>query len=202
MRRFEEVQGIAALLPQDDIDSDQILPSAYLRRFDADYGVGLFAEWRKDPAFVLAQAAYRSAKILIAGANFGCGSTREQAVWAIDAFGFRVLIAKSYAEVFRANCLKNGLLPIVLEAEAHAALVEAARSTGATGRFTVDLANSRITGPDGYTLTFRIAPAERNALLEGQDEISMTLRAAEAIADYEARERTERPWLQELRRPT
>ena len=201
MRPYQEVQGIAALLLQDDIDTDQILPSAYLRRLDADYGVALFAEWRKDPDFVLAQPAYRSARILITGANFGCGSTREHAVWAMDAFGIRVLIAKSFAEVFRANCLRNGLLPIVLGADAHAALVAAARVAGATGRFTVDLMNSCITGPDGFSLAFDIAPSERTALLEGLDEISMTLLAEDAIDAYEARERTLRPWLQELKKP-
>lgn len=202
MRAYQKVEGIAALLLRDDIDTDQILPSAYLRRFDADYSVGLFAGWRKDPGFVLTNPAYRSAKILIAGANFACGSTREHAVWALASFGFRVLIAKSFAEIFRANCLKNALLPIVLEAEAHVALVEAARLAAATGRFTVDLVNTRITGPDGFGLSFQIAQNERTALLEGLDEISMTLLAEDAIAAYEARQRTERPWLQTLRKPT
>lgn len=202
MRPFEQVEGIAALLPQDDIDSDQILPSAYLRRFDADYGVGLFAGWREDPGFVLVQPAYHSAKILITGANFGCGSTREHAVWALYSFGFRVLVAKGFAEVFRANCLRNGLLPVVLDADAHAALVAAARAAGATGRFAVDLVTSCISGPDGFSLDFEIAPGERTALLEGLDEISMTLRAADAVNAYEMRERALRPWLQELSKQT
>src|SRR5450830_833627 len=145
MRRFETVQGITVVLPQDDIDTDQVLPSAYLRRFDADFSVGLFAEWRKDPALVLAKPAYRAAKILIAGANFGCGSTREHAVWAIDAFGFRVLIAPSFADIFRANCIKNALLPITLNPAAHAAMVAAANKAGADGEFTVDLNASATT---------------------------------------------------------
>jgi 3-isopropylmalate/(R)-2-methylmalate dehydratase small subunit len=202
MRRFQTVQGIAALLPQDDIDTDQILPSAYLRRFDADFSVGLFAQWRKDPAFVLAQPAYRAAKILIAGANFGCGSTREHAVWAIDAFGFRVLIAPSFADIFRANCLKNALLPIALDAASHAAIVAVAKRAGADGEFTVDLVDSLITGPDGFRLTFQIDPTDRSALLEGLDEIGMTLLEHQAIEAYEAREHVQRPWLQELSKPT
>jgi 3-isopropylmalate/(R)-2-methylmalate dehydratase small subunit len=202
MRRFELVQGIAALLLQDDIDTDQVLPSSYLRGLHSDYGVGLFAQWRKDPDFVLAQPAYQSAKILIAGANFGCGSTREHAVWAIDGFGFRVLIARSFPEVFRANCLKNALLPIVLDEAPHAALVEAVRGAGSTGQFTVDLVNLRITGPGEFTLAFQIAPSDRTALLEGLDEIGMSLRASDAIDAYEARERAERPWLQELKKPS
>jgi 3-isopropylmalate/(R)-2-methylmalate dehydratase small subunit len=201
MRRFETVTGTAALLPQDDIDTDQVLPSAYLRGFHADYGVGLFAEWRKQADFVLAQAAYRDTRILITGANFGCGSTREHAVWAIDHFGIRVLIAPSFPEVFRANCLKNALLPIVVGPADHAALVAAAEAAGPQPAWSVDLEHQTIRAPNDVSIGFEIAPAERRALLEGLDEIALTLLQRSALDHFEARQRLARPWLQTLMKP-
>lgn len=201
MRRFEAVEGVAALLARDDIDTDQILPASAMRGANADYGAGLFAGWRKEPGFVLNRPGYGQTRIMVAGRNFGCGSTREHAAWALDGFGIQVLVALSFGEVFRENCLRNGLLPITLAAEAHATLAAAVAAADGRAQFRVDLVAQSITGPGGLVLDFDIAPFERLALLEGLDEVGLTLRAGDAIEAHEAAMRQRRPWLQHLTPP-
>ena len=188
---FPPVTGAVAVLDRDDVDSDQILPGAFMRGISPDYAAGFFGHWRKDSGFVLNQPENCGAPILLAGRNFGCGSTREHAAWAVKAFGIRVLLAESFAEVFRDNCLKNGILAQSLPREALQRVAEVGRPV------TVDLAQQRITGPD-LDLAFEIAPEERTALLEGLDDIGMTLKCADDIAGFEKRERGARPWLQRM----
>ena len=194
MRRFATVTGRIATLDWDDVDSDQILPGAWMRGISPDFAAGFFGLWRRDPAFVLNRPELQGAPILLAGRNFGCGSTREHAVWAVAAYGIRVLLAASFAEVFRENCLKNGLLALPLPE----ASLQAVREAASSGDFSVDLHAQRITGPGGFALAFEIAPQERTALLEGLDDIGMSLKCADAIAAFEAHERDARPWLQSM----
>jgi 3-isopropylmalate/(R)-2-methylmalate dehydratase small subunit len=200
MRRFTEVDGVAALLDQDNIDTDQVLPSAFMRGIEPDYGAGLFALWRRNPEFVLSRSGWEHTSILVAGKNFGCGSTREHACWALDEFGIRVLIAESFGEVFRDNCLKNGILPIAVAAVAFDPLRDVLRAGAAPVRLKVDLVAQRVTGPD-IVLSFDIPPADKTALLEGLDEIGMTLQQDAAIAAWEQEEQARRPWRQSLRAP-
>lgn len=194
MRRFVTVAGRVAVLDRDDVDSDQILPGAWMRGIKPDFAAGFFGLWRRDPTFVLNRPELQGASILLAGRNFGCGSTREHAVWAVAAYGIRVLLAASFAEVFRENCLKNGILALPLPE----ASLQAVRDAAHAGPCSVDLDAQRITGPGGLALAFEIAPQERTALLEGLDDIGMSLRCADAIAAFEGRERDARPWLQSM----
>ena len=198
MRRFETVEAVAALLDQDNIDTDQVLPSAFMRGVEPDYAAGLFAGWRKNPDFVLSRPGWQHAGILVSGANFGCGSTREHACWALDAFGIRVLIASSFGEVFRDNCVKNGILPIIAAAEPLARVRACLR--GATGpvRLRVDLAMQQVSGP-GLAMIFDIPVADKTALLDGMDEIGMTLQQADRVTAWEQAEAVRRPWHQHVR---
>lgn len=189
---FGPVTGRVAVLDRDDVDSDQILPGAWMRGIAPDYAAGFFGHWRKEPDFVLNDPGLKGAPILLSGRNFGCGSTREHAAWAVKAYGLRVLLAESFAEVFRDNCLKNGILAQPLPVPA----LRAVREAG--GVVTIDLARQRITGPDGLDLPFDIAPEEKAALLEGLDDIGMTLKCDAEIAAFERREKRERPWLQRM----
>jgi 3-isopropylmalate/(R)-2-methylmalate dehydratase small subunit len=197
MRRFTTVEGVAALLDQDNIDTDQVLPSAFMRGIEPDYGAGLFALWRRDPNFVLSRPGFAQTKILVAGKNFGCGSTREHACWALDEFGIRVLIAESFGEVFRDNCVKNGILPITVPALVLEPLRDVLR-VGAPRQLRVDLMAQRVTCGD-LALEFEIPPTDKTALIEGLDEIGMTLLQADAISAWEQAERHARPWRQSLR---
>ncbi len=200
MRRFQPVDAVAALLDRDNIDTDQVLPAAFMRGIDPDYGAGLFALWRRDPAFVLSRSGWEHTTIIVSGANFGCGSTREHACWALDEFGIRVLIAGSFGEVFRDNCIRNGILPIVAAPEPLDRLRALLRDAPGPVRLQVDLMTQQVGGP-GYLMTFDLPPADKTALLDGLDEIGMTLLQAEAIAGWERAERAARPWLQHLRPP-
>jgi 3-isopropylmalate/(R)-2-methylmalate dehydratase small subunit len=193
MQPFERITGVAAPLVEDDINTDQIAPVT--QAFAPDYAQLLFARRREDAAFVLNHEPYRQARILVAGANFGCGSSRESAVWALLAFGIRAVVARSFADIFRENCLKNGLLPIVL-APADAAAFEATVLADAAAVWTVDLVDQRIAGPAAFG--FEIAAAERDALLRGLDDIGFTLEELPAIVEWETHNRRERPWLQEI----
>jgi 3-isopropylmalate dehydratase small subunit len=201
MQRFERVAGAAVPLLQENIDTDQVLPSSYMRGLNPDYAAGFFGTLRKDPAFVLNQPAYRGARILVAGDNFGCGSTREHAVWAMEAFGLRVVVSTSLPEVFRENCVKNGILPLALPASDHSRLAAAVVAVAGRAPFTVDLVTQRIDGPDGFALGFDVPEAQRKALLEGLDEIGLTLLEAPALEAYEASARERRPWQQAFRHP-
>lgn len=200
MRRFETVDAVAALLDGDNINTDQVLPAAYIRGIEPDYGAGLFGLWRRDPGFVLSRPGWERTAILVAGLNFGCGSTREHACWALAEFGIRVLVAGSFGEVFRDNCVKNGILPIVAAPEPLDRLRALLRAAPGPVRLRVDLREQRVSAP-GFDMRFDIPPADRTALLEGLDEIGMTLLLAGAIDGWEERERAARPWRQSMPHP-
>jgi 3-isopropylmalate/(R)-2-methylmalate dehydratase small subunit len=201
MRRFEAVTGVAALLDRDNIDTDQVLPSAFMRGADPNYAAGLFAIWRRDPDFVLSRPGWAQTRILVSGANFGCGSTREHACWALDGYGIRVLIALSFGEVFRENCVKNGLLPIVAAPEPHGRLMQLLQAAPHPVTLSVDLMAQTVSGPDGFVLAFDIPPADRRGLLDGLDEIGLTLLEEPAITAWEQAQSQARPWRQSLTLP-
>ena len=202
MEPFRMLSGAAAPLPIDDLNTDQIIPSAYLKDLHADMSTGFLAYMRRRPdgtvnsEFVLERPQFRQAPILVVGNNFGCGSSREHAVWAMLAFGVRCVIGHSPAEFFRENCLKNGLLPVVLDDARMAELARHVEQVDGRRPFTVDLEASEIRGPDGYLCRFNIAPHERTALLEGLDEIGLTLKQLDAIETWEARIALARPFMQ------
>jgi 3-isopropylmalate dehydratase small subunit len=202
MERFTRLSALAAPMPQADIDTDIIFPARFLVHTQKR-GLGRFAfyEWRYGPDgapiadFVLNQARFQGARILVCGENFGCGSSREQAPWALRDLGLRCLISTRFGEIFYANCFKNGLLPVVVGAADHAALMADAAQAGALD---VDLAAQTILRPDGQVVTFSVEPFLREALLEGWDEISIVLRQDGArITEFEQRQRAARPWLYE-----
>ena len=200
MEKFTTLTGIAAPLPMINVDTDMIIPKQYLKTIKrTGLGQGLFAELRYDeegqpkPDFVLHQAPYDKAKILIAGDNFGCGSSREHAPWALLDFGFRCVIAPSFADIFYNNCFKNGILPIRLPQEEIDKLLDDA-SRGANATITVDLENQEIRGPDGGVIHFDIDPHLKRCLIEGLDDIGLTLEKAEHIDRFEAESKLRRPW--------
>lgn len=202
MQPFDRVSGAAAPLLEDDINTDQIAPA--ISQFKPDYAELLFARRRRNPEgleiadFVLNREPFRHAAILVARENFGSGSSRESAVWALLGFGIRVVVARSFADIFRENCLKNGLLPIVLDgADAQAFERDVVAAAGRTP-CTVDLVAQTIAGPGPNTYAFSIAPAERDALLRGLDDIGLTLESLPAIVAWEERMKREEPWLQEI----
>ncbi|TCR63486.1 3-isopropylmalate dehydratase small subunit [Bosea sp. BK604] len=208
MEPFKTVTGIAAPLLQDDINTDQIIPSLYLRQLNGNLADGLFAYMRRkpdgtsNPDFVLEKPQFRSSAILVTGENFGCGSSREHAAWAMAAFGIRCIIGRSHAEYFRENCLKNGVLAISLEGEAMDSFIAAVNAVDGSAAFTVDLEAQHILGPQPeQRWRFAIAPFERVALLEGLDEIGLTMKHASAIDEWEARAAGARPYLQNFRLP-
>jgi 3-isopropylmalate/(R)-2-methylmalate dehydratase small subunit len=201
MQSFTTLTGIAAPLPMINVDTDMIIPKQYLKTIKrTGLGEGLFAEMRYDesgaevPDFVLNRPAYRQATILITGENFGCGSSREHAPWALLDFGIRCVIAPSFADIFYNNCFKNGILPVTLPQSEIDKLMDDA-SRGANATLTVDLEAQTISGPDGGTIRFDIDPFRKHCLINGLDDIGLTLEKAEAIAQYESKSRSERPWL-------
>jgi 3-isopropylmalate/(R)-2-methylmalate dehydratase small subunit len=208
MEPFRTFSGVAAPLLVDDIDTDQIAPASVdSRRLDPDYGAMFFARKRRradgseDPAFVLNREPHRHASILVTGTRFGCGSARESAIWALMGFGIRAIVARSFAEMYRENCLRNGVLPIVLDAADRAAFEADVVAVDGAAPFTVDLRDPHVAGPDGRRYAFTIDPSDRIVLLEGTDLIALTLRHAAAIDAVEARMRESRPWLQDVGRP-
>jgi 3-isopropylmalate/(R)-2-methylmalate dehydratase small subunit len=200
MDKFDTLTGVAAPLEIMNVDTDMIIPKQYLKTIArTGLGRGLFSEMRfredgsENPDFVLNKPAYRNAKILIAGDNFGCGSSREHAPWALLDFGVRCVISTSFADIFYNNCFKNGILPIkVSQAELEKLMDDAER--GANAVLTIDLAAQEIRGPDGGVIKFDIDPFRKHCLLEGLDEIGLTLQKAEKIADFEAQAAAARPW--------
>jgi 3-isopropylmalate/(R)-2-methylmalate dehydratase small subunit len=200
MDKFDMLTGVAAPLEIMNVDTDMIIPKQYLKTIArTGLGRGLFSEMRfredgsENPDFVLNKPAYRNAKILIAGDNFGCGSSREHAPWALLDFGVRCVISTSFADIFYNNCFKNGILPIkVSQAELEKLMDDAER--GANAVLTIDLAAQEIRGPDGGVIKFDIDPFRKHCLLEGLDEIGLTLQKAEKIADFEAQAAAARPW--------
>jgi len=201
MDKFTTLTGVAAPLPIMNVDTDMIIPKQYLKTIQrTGLGKGLFSEMRyrddgsENPDFVLNQPAYRNARILVAGDNFGCGSSREHAPWALLDFGLRCIISTSFADIFYNNCFKNGILPIaVSEAELDRLMDDAKRGANAT--LTVDLAAQEIRGPDGGVITFDIDPFRKHCLLNGLDDIGLTLQHVAEIKAYEERRRQEAPWL-------
>jgi 3-isopropylmalate/(R)-2-methylmalate dehydratase small subunit len=197
MRAVAVVTGRALPLDRRDVDTDQIIPSDWLKRVErTGYGAGLFSAWCEDPSFVLNDARFDGATVLVAGANFGCGSSREHAAWALEDRGFRAIIAPSFADIFRSNCLAVGLVLAELR-EAEVARILAAVARDPSIEITVDVNRRIVEIPAlGYASPFVLDDASRARLLAGQDEIDLSLAHADAIARYEAR----RPeWLPRLR---
>jgi 3-isopropylmalate/(R)-2-methylmalate dehydratase small subunit len=202
MDKFTTHTGLAVPFLKDDVNTDQIAPVQAMRNLKPDYKALLFMRARRrddgseDPDFVLNQSQFREPGILVVGHNFGAGSSREAAVWGMLANGIRVIVAKSFADIYRENCLQNGLLPVVLgpqDADGFAARVV---TVNGAAPFTVDLADQRISGPGGPDITFDIPAADRMRLMEGLDDIGLTLKHAADIAVWEARMAAEQPWLQ------
>lgn len=205
MQPFVSHTAVAAALLRDDVNTDQIAPVLHGRGLNEDYRTMLFYRARRredgseDPDFVLNKPQFRSAGILVTGQNFGAGSSRESAVWSMLANDIRVIVARSFADIYRENCLQNGLLPIVLsgkDAEDLAARVVAADGAAP---FTVDLLAQRISGPGGGDIGFEIAPADRTRLLEGLDDIGLTLKHLRDIEHWEEQAAAAQPWLQTAR---
>jgi 3-isopropylmalate/(R)-2-methylmalate dehydratase small subunit len=201
MQKFTELTGVAAPLPMINVDTDMIIPKDYLKTIErTGLGKGLFAELRynddgsENKDFVLNQPAYRKAQILVAGDNFGCGSSREHAPWALLDFGIRCVIASSFADIFYNNCFKNGILPIKLPQQVVDDLMDDARK-GANARLTIDLADQTITRPDGGVVKFEIDPFRKHCLLNGLDDVGLTLQKAPAIASFEEKNKLSQPWL-------
>jgi 3-isopropylmalate/(R)-2-methylmalate dehydratase small subunit len=200
MQPFTTLTGIAVPLLQDDINTDQITPIN--RNMNPDWAALLFANARKRPDgsddadFPLNQPQFRQPSILVTGRNFGCGSSREGAVWAMLATGIRCIVARSFADIYRENCLQNGLLPVELKPADSDAFEARARAADGAAPFTVDLQTQRISGPGGGDIAFEMPPSDRMRLLEGLDDIGLTLKHAQDIAAWEKRMGGEFPWLQ------
>ncbi|MCH7635007.1 MAG: 3-isopropylmalate dehydratase small subunit [Proteobacteria bacterium] len=201
MEKFTELTGIAVPFPMINVDTDTIIPSRWLKTIKrTGLGVGLFEALRYDddgsevPDFVLNKPPYRDAKILVAGANFGCGSSREHAIWALLDFGIRCVIAPILADIFATNAAKNGVLIIKLpQGEVDKLMADAER--GENGRLTIDLEAEEISRPDGETIAFEIDPFVKHCLLNGLDDIALTLAKADAIDSFEDEQKVSQPWL-------
>lgn len=209
MRKFTKMRGLVAPMDRANVDTDAIIPKQYLKSIKrSGFGVTLFDDWRyldpgepgmdhskrrPNPDFVLNQARYAGATILLAQENFGCGSSREHAVWALDGFGFRALIAPSFADIFFNNCFKSGVLPIVLDNATVKRLINAALT--APYSLEIDLDGQTITTPEGDNIVFDVDVFRKKYLLQGLDDIGLTLQHAAAIRAYEARHRAQSPWL-------
>lgn len=201
MDKFTSLTGVAAPLPIINVDTDMIIPKQYLKTIKrTGLGKALFSEMRynedgsENPDFVLNKPAYRGAQIIVAGDNFGCGSSREHAPWALLDYGVRCVISTSFADIFYNNCFKNGILPIVVSPEQLKLLMDDAER-GANATLTVDLETQTIKGPDGGTLHFDIDPSRKHVLLEGLDDIAATLKSDPAISGFEGTMAQSRPWL-------
>lgn len=210
MDKFTTLDAIVAPLDRPNVDTDAIIPKQFLKSIRrSGFGPNLFDAWRyldrgepgQDPAqrtpnpeFVLNQPRYQGARILLARENFGCGSSREHAVWALEDYGFRAIIAPSFADIFFNNCFKNGVLPIMLQSAAVAELFQAVAAQPGY-RLQIDLPAQRVLRPDGHAYPFEVDAFRKHCLLEGLDDIGLTLQHAEAIRAYEQRRRGEAPWL-------
>ncbi|MCA0873099.1 3-isopropylmalate dehydratase small subunit [Seohaeicola saemankumensis] len=201
MDKFEKLTGIAAPMPLVNIDTDMIIPKVFLKTIKrSGLGVNLFDEMRYDrqgneiPDFILNQPAYRESEILVAGDNFGCGSSREHAPWALKDFGIKAVISTSFADIFYNNCFKNGILPIVLPQEAVDVLMKDAEK-GANARMIVDLEAQTVTTSDGEVFEFEVDSFKKHCLLQGLDDIGLTMEKAASIDSFEAKASAERPWV-------
>jgi 3-isopropylmalate/(R)-2-methylmalate dehydratase small subunit len=201
MDKFTKITGIAAPMPLVNIDTDMIIPKQFLKTIKrSGLGVNLFDEMRYNSDgseradFVLNQPAYRESQIIVAGDNFGCGSSREHAPWALLDFGIRAVISTSFADIFYNNCFKNGILPIVLPKEAVEVLMDDARK-GANARMTIDLESQTVTSSDGQVFAFEVDGFKKHCLLNGLDDIGLTMEKAASIDSFEKRLSAERPWV-------
>ena len=200
MEPLIELTSVVAPLLRDNVDTDAIVPADWLRSLATDPGEGLFARWRyridgsEDPDFVLNDRRFRHARILLTGANFGCGSSREHAVWALSRFGIRCVIAQGYSDIFYENCFKNGVLPIVASPRDHAALVQCC-TRDASYVVSVDVAACTMTTQDKTVFAFDLDERRRNQLMSGSDEIAATMALRDRIDAFRARQREARPWL-------
>ena len=201
MQKFTKLTSVAAPLPIINIDTDMIIPKDYLKTIKrTGLGKGLFAEMRfgddgaENPDFVLNHPSYRNAEILVAGDNFGCGSSREHAPWALLDFGIKCVISTSFADIFYNNCFKNGILPVKVSEDELEKLMDDAKR-GANATLTVDLESQTIGGPDGGTINFEIDPDRKHRLLNGIDDIGETLAKAPDIDSYETKMKDTRPWI-------
>ncbi|HWP29090.1 MAG TPA: 3-isopropylmalate dehydratase small subunit [Chloroflexota bacterium] len=193
MEPFVRHTGILAVLDRVDVDTDQIIPKQFLKRIErTGYEDALFFDWRylpdgsPNPDFELNRPEYQGASVLVAGRNFGCGSSREHAPWALHDYGFRAIIAPSFGDIFRNNCYQNGMLPVQLPEATVRELMDRAKARPGC-KVTVDLVEQRVTLDDGWTTTFEIDPFRRDCLLQGLDDIGLTLQHEDAIAAFEAR---------------
>jgi 3-isopropylmalate/(R)-2-methylmalate dehydratase small subunit len=202
MEAYKKHESIAALMNRNNVDTDQIIPKQFLKKVErSGFGVHLFHDWRynadgvtDNPEFELNKPAFKGAKILVAGDNFGCGSSREHAPWAIADYGFNTIISTSYADIFYNNCFKNGILAIIVDqAQLNALKQEINANEGV--EFVVDLENQQITTPAGNGFTFEIDPFRKENLLEGFDDIGLTLKQVDKISAYEDEHKQHLPWL-------
>ena len=205
MEKFETFSGVAAPMPDHNIDTDRIIPARFLKTIKrTGLGVNLFndvrynADGSENPDFVLNQSAYRNAEVLVTGDNFGCGSSREHAPWALKDFGIKCVISTSFADIFFNNSFKNGLLLIRVTPEQRDALLEDARK-GANARIGINLENQTITRPDGEEIHFEVDPFRKHCLLEGLDDIGITLQSSDKIDSFEKRQKAQMPWLEGAR---
>lgn len=205
-QRQSLIEGVAAPLPRANVDTDQIIPIVHLISVTRDgMGKGLFADWRygpdgrERPDFVLNREPWRRARILVAGANFGCGSSREHAVWALREFGIRAVIAPSFASIFYENAFRNALAPVIMDQGAVAALLSVIERNPAAS-VCVDLEGARVRAMDGFDARFTMAEGRRHNLMEGLDEIALTLNHEAAIDSFRAADRGRRPWIYSLSR--
>jgi 3-isopropylmalate dehydratase small subunit len=197
MQPFTRHSGIAVPLLKDDINTDQVAPVQAMRALKPDYKALLFMRSRsEDPDFVLNRPQFREPGILVTGHNFGAGSSREAAVWGMLANNIRVIVARSFADIYRENCLQNGLLPVVLAAQDADAFEQRVLAANGSAPFTVDLETQRISGPGGPDIAFDMPAADRMRLLEGLDDIGLTLKHRDEIVDWEKRMAGSQPWLQ------
>ena len=210
MEKFVCLEGLVAPLDRDNVDTDAIIPKQFLKSIKrSGFGPNLFDEWRyldvgqpgedctnrpRNPDFLLNQPRFQGAQILLTRKNFGCGSSREHAPWALLDYGFKVILAESFADIFFNNCFKNGILPIVLPADVLEALFAKVLATPGF-KLTVDLEKQTISGPEGVSISFKVDPFRKECLLNGWDDIGLTLRHAEKIRAFEAQRRIEQPWL-------
>jgi len=201
MEKFTQLTGVAAPLPIINVDTDMIIPKDYLKTIKrTGLAEGLFAEMRlnddgtENPDFVLNKPAWRNAEIIVAGDNFGCGSSREHAPWALLDRGIRCVISTSFADIFYNNCFKNGILPVTVTPEELDLLMDDA-NRGSNAVLTVDLESQTITGPDGGTVSFEIDAHKKHCLLNGLDDIGLTMEKAASIDSYESKLGEARPWV-------
>lgn len=209
MDKFTKLSAIAAPLLRINVDTDAIIPSREMKRVSkVGLADGLFAGWRyltpgsrdENPDFVLNQPPYRKAQILLGGMNFGCGSSREHAVWALHEWGFRAIIAPSFGAIFQGNCVRNGIVPVALPDPVVENLARQVEAAPEKNLLTVDLMACEVTAPNGDRHPFTMAEADREMLLEGLDAIAMTLKRGGAIDAFEAADRSRRPWIYRIPR--